>query len=66
MGSVFIENSRRLGGVSQQRGGGRGAGRVSAGILGGGWAKYFFWGRDSHQVNITHYFADLSLIRIHF
>ena len=41
---VFIENPRR--GVSQERGGGRGAGRVSAGNLaggGGGGANFFFF-----------------------
>ena len=37
------------GGISQERGGGRGAWRVSVGNLGGGWAKYFVSGRNSRQ-----------------
>ena len=43
----FIENPRR-GGVSRAGGGGqgRGAGRVFAGNLGGGGAKYFFFGAE--------------------
>ena len=42
-GSVSVENPRNGGGFSR-RGRGRGAGRVSAGNLGGRGAKYFFSG----------------------
>ena len=46
---VFIENPRR--GVSQERGGGSRAGRVSAGIWrGGGGVNIYFRGRNSQQV----------------
>ena len=45
----FIENPRRGEGLPGEGGGGRRAGRVSAGNSGGGGAKYLFRGRNSHQ-----------------
>ena len=46
---AFIENPRR-GSPREGRGGGRGAGRVSAGNFRGEGAKYFFSGSKFHQV----------------
>ena len=45
-GRFFIENPRRVGVSRAGGGGGRGAGRVFAGNLGGGGAKYFFFGAE--------------------
>ena len=47
----LLKNARRRGGVSRERGeGGRGSGGCLRGIWGGGGgAKYFFSGRNSHQ-----------------
>ena len=60
-GGIFIENPSR--GVCRAGGaglGGRGAERLFAGYLGGG-AKFFFWGRNSHQV-----FVDIFLVAPYF
>ena len=51
-GRFFIENPRRGGLPGGWGRGARGAGRVFAGNVGGGGAKYFFSGRNSHQENV--------------
>ena len=56
-GLFFLENHMR-GSVPGERGGGRGAGRVSAGRRGGGEAKYVYRGRNPHRV--LHVSTDLD------